>query len=128
MEYDFVNHPAHYGGEHDPYEHHRVVRAWGLDYHTGIATKHICRAGKKPGSSEIQDLEKAVTYLNLKIQLLLEERASAQLQARQLEPQPEIALVPPHGMPPSINIGAGPALPWRGGFSGDDTILGGGAA
>lgn len=124
MAYDFVNHPQHYGGEGNPYEHHRVVRAWGLDYHCGIATKHIARAGKKPGSDEIEDLEKAVTYLRLKIQLLREEETARQLS----EPQPEIALTPPHGLTAPERRAVISGLPWRDGFVGPDTVLGHGAA
>jgi hypothetical protein len=62
-----VNHPAHYGnGADDPYEHIKVVDAWGLDYRLGNATKYLCRAGKKaPYSNErtIEDLNKALWYL-----------------------------------------------------------------
>jgi hypothetical protein len=42
-----VDHPAHYGGEDNPYEAIKVVEAWGLDFHLGNVVKYISRAGKK---------------------------------------------------------------------------------
>jgi hypothetical protein len=63
-----VNHPSHYGGKDDPYEHIKVVRAWGLNYELGNATKYICRAGKKDPAKTLEDLEKAAFYLNADIE------------------------------------------------------------
>lgn len=60
-----VNHPAHYGGANNPYEHIKVCEAWGLNYHLGNATKYICRAGKKQDA--LEDLKKAQWYLNREI-------------------------------------------------------------
>lgn len=63
-----VDHPGHYGGGAlDPYEHIKVVEAWGLNYELGNATKYICRAGKKPGVDALEDLRKAQFYLNYEI-------------------------------------------------------------
>ena len=59
---DNVNHPAHYGGEADPYEAIKVIEAWGLGFHLGNAVKYIARAGKKGDMSE--DLEKARWYID----------------------------------------------------------------
>lgn len=69
-----VNHPLHYGGEDSPYEVIKVIEAWGLDFHLGTAVKYIPRAGKKDPNKEIEDLEKAVWYINRKIQKLKNER------------------------------------------------------
>ena len=38
------------------------IREQGLNFHLGNAIKYICRAGYK--DSKIQDLEKAIHYLN----------------------------------------------------------------
>lgn len=65
-----VNHPAHYGGADDPYEAVNVIEAWGLPWHLGDAVKYIARAGKKPGTDEITDLEKARWYIDRRIALL----------------------------------------------------------
>lgn len=63
-----VNHPAHYGGEDNPYEAIKVIEAWGLGFCLGNAVKYLCRAGKK--DLTIQDLKKAAWYLNREIQRL----------------------------------------------------------
>lgn len=64
-----VNHPAHYGGAGNSYEHHLVVRAWGLNYWLGQATKYICRAGKKTPTvaGRIEDLKKAAWFIQAEI-------------------------------------------------------------
>lgn len=61
-----VNHPLHYGGEDNPYEHIKVARAWEMNYELGNATKYICRAGKKHDA--IEDLKKAAWYIHAEIQ------------------------------------------------------------
>jgi hypothetical protein len=65
-----VNHPSHYGGKDNPYEAIKVIRAWNLGFSLGNAVKYISRAGKKDPSKEIQDLEKAVWYINEEIENL----------------------------------------------------------
>lgn len=64
-----VNHPIHYGGD-TQYEAIKVINAWNLGFETGNAVKYIARAGKKDPSKYIQDLEKAVWYLQHKIKML----------------------------------------------------------
>jgi hypothetical protein len=63
-ERDMVNHPAHYGGADNPYEAIKVIEAWGLDFNLGNTVKYISRAGKKRSSLMLEDLKKAVWYLN----------------------------------------------------------------
>lgn len=65
---DSVNHPAHYGGEDNPYEAIKVIEEWGLGFCLGNAVKYISRAGKKDPAREIEDLEKAVWYLQREIE------------------------------------------------------------
>ena len=67
---DGVNHPAHYGGENNPYEAIKVIEAWNLDFHLGNTVKYISRAGIKPGESQLKDLKKALWYLERKIKNL----------------------------------------------------------
>jgi hypothetical protein len=64
---DPVNHPDHYGGAENVYEAIRVIRAWNLGFSLGNAVKYICRAGKKDPKTHIQDLEKALWYLQEEI-------------------------------------------------------------
>lgn len=64
-----VNHPSHYGGD-TLYEAIKVIEAWGLGFNLGNAAKYISRAGKKPGSAELDDLRKARWYLDREISRL----------------------------------------------------------
>ena len=65
-----VNHPVHYGGEGNVYEAIKVIEAWDLDFHLGNTVKYISRAGKKGSDKELQDLKKALWYLQRKIENL----------------------------------------------------------
>jgi len=58
-----VNHPQHYGGENNVYETIKVIDAWGLGFSLGNTVKYISRAGKKEKNKELQDLKKALFYL-----------------------------------------------------------------
>ena len=60
-----VNHPAHYGGEDNPYEVIKVIEAWQLDFNLGNTVKYIARSEKK--GAALEDLKKAVWYLNREI-------------------------------------------------------------
>lgn len=66
---EWVDHPAHYGGADNVYEHIKVADAWGLNYRLGNATKYIARAGKKT-DNPLEDLKKARWYLDSEIQRL----------------------------------------------------------
>jgi hypothetical protein len=88
-----IDHPAHYGGKDDPYEAIKVIDAWGLGFCLGNTLKYIRRAGRKltrieidvsthdnkgnkfislpNGQAEqIEDLKKALWYLNHEIERL----------------------------------------------------------
>lgn len=69
---EMVNHPSHYGGEENVYEVVKVAEAWGLDYDAYLfnVVKYVARAGKKEPSKELQDLKKALWYLDRKIKNL----------------------------------------------------------
>ena len=58
-----VNHPDHYGGESNVYEAIKVIDAWQLGFALGNTVKYISRAGKKDASKELEDLKKALWYL-----------------------------------------------------------------
>lgn len=68
-----VNHPQHYGGEHDVYEAIKIIEHYKFGFCIGNALKYILRAGKKDESKYIEDLEKAQWYLNRKINQLKKE-------------------------------------------------------
>ena len=63
--YEYVTHPAHYGGKGNPYETINVIEAWELGFNLGNTVKYISRAGKK--DSIVQELEKALWYLEREI-------------------------------------------------------------
>ncbi len=67
MNKEHVNHPEHYGGKDNPYEAIKVIEAWKLGFNLGNATKYISRAGKKDDTKTIEDLEKAVWYIQREI-------------------------------------------------------------
>jgi len=69
---------GHYKDVPEHLQHWNVVAALGWDYFIGTATKYIWRAGKK--DDPVQELEKAVHYLQKKIELLRAERAAAEKQ------------------------------------------------
>ena len=65
---DAVNHPSHYtdGG----IETIDFIEAKRLPYHLGNAVKYISRAGKKDQNKTIEDLQKAVWYIERYIKVL----------------------------------------------------------
>ena len=65
-----VNHPQHYGGQNNPYESIKVIDAWDLGFSLGNTVKYISRAGKKNKQKELEDLNKALWYLQHHIQKL----------------------------------------------------------
>jgi hypothetical protein len=67
---EMVNHPEHYGGSENVYEAIKVIENWDLDFHLGNTVKYISRAGKKGTDKELQDLKKALWYLERKIKNL----------------------------------------------------------
>lgn len=62
---DPVNHPAHYtDGSIEVID---FIEDKNLGFHLGNAVKYIARAGKKDPEKTIEDLKKAVWYLNRRI-------------------------------------------------------------
>ena len=68
-----VNHPQHYGGENNPYEAIKVIDAWELGFSLGNTVKYISRAGKKGKDKELEDLRKALWYLQHHIETIEEK-------------------------------------------------------
>jgi hypothetical protein len=62
-----VDHPSHYGGKDNTYEAIKVIRAWNLGFSLGNTVKYISRAGKKDPSKRVEDLKKAMWYLQEEI-------------------------------------------------------------
>jgi hypothetical protein len=64
--------PNHYGGKNSTYEVFKVLEAWGLDkdFYLGNVIKYLARAGKKSKTTEKEDLQKALVYLQRRIDTL----------------------------------------------------------
>lgn len=60
-----VDHPEHY--RPGTYEAINVINAWELNFSLGNAVKYICRAGRKDPNKEIEDLKKAMFYIQSEI-------------------------------------------------------------
>jgi hypothetical protein len=76
MSKEHVNHPTHYGGEGNPYEAIKVIDAWELGFSLGNTVKYISRAGKKESDKELQDLKKAMWYLQHHIEELEKKQSN----------------------------------------------------
>jgi len=66
---EMVDHPDHYGGKENVYEVVKVCEAWDLDKDAYLfnVVKYVARAGKKEKDKELQDLKKALWYLERRI-------------------------------------------------------------
>jgi len=62
-----VTHPAHYN--QGKFEVIEIIEDQQLGFHLGNAIKYICRAGKKDPSKEIEDLKKAIWYIERHIEI-----------------------------------------------------------
>ena len=64
--------PSHYGGKDSVYEVFNVLEAWELDkdFYLGNVIKYVARAGKKSRTTEKEDLQKALVYLQIRIDSL----------------------------------------------------------
>jgi len=64
--------PDYYGGKDNPYEVFRVLEEWDLDkdFYLGNVIKYVARAGKKNISTKKEDLQKALVYLQRRIDSL----------------------------------------------------------
>lgn len=72
---DPVNHPSHY--TKGKIEVADFIADQKLNFDRGNAVKYVCRAGSKDPEKEIQDLEKAIWYINHEIKMLKGEEVNA---------------------------------------------------
>ena len=75
VENDPVNHPSHY--TKGKIEVADFIADQKLNFDRGNAVKYVCRAGSKDPNKEIQDLEKAIWYINHEIKMLKGEVENA---------------------------------------------------
>ena len=64
--------PEYDGGKDNTYEVFQVLEAWELDkdFYLGNVIKYLARSGKKNKSTEKEDLQKALVYLQKRIDSL----------------------------------------------------------
>jgi hypothetical protein len=64
--------PVYYGGADNTYEVFNVLEAWKLDkdFYLGNVIKYVARVGKKDPSKVKEDLQKALVYLQRRINSL----------------------------------------------------------
>lgn len=68
---DAVHHPSHYNvGKIEVIE---FIEDQKLDHHRGTAVKYICRAGRKNPDTFVEDIQKAVWYLQRLIEIQMPE-------------------------------------------------------
>lgn len=64
-----IDHPAYYNtGSIEVID---AIEDWQLGFHLGNTVKYVARAGKKPDSTELADLQKARWYLDRYIREVL---------------------------------------------------------
>ena len=63
-----VNHPSHYNS--GKIEVIDAIEDWGLNFSRGNAVKYIARAGLKNKETEVEDLQKALWYIEREIKRL----------------------------------------------------------
>jgi len=65
MDKEKVDHPQHYNP--GKYETIKIIEAYNLGFSRGNVLKYLLRAGTKSSATELEDLEKALWYLNREI-------------------------------------------------------------
>lgn len=81
-ENDNVNHPKHYNSHPSGIECIEIVRHH--DFNIGNAIKYLWRAGLKGGEDKlVEDLEKAIFYINDEIQLIRKQQEQKKTAAEQ---------------------------------------------
>lgn len=53
-----------------------IIDAYDLNFYRGNIVKYILRSGKKDPATEIQDLQKAMTYCKIEIERLHKKQSS----------------------------------------------------
>ncbi|WP_126244358.1 DUF3310 domain-containing protein [Chitinophaga rhizosphaerae] len=71
-ENDFVNRPGHYTA--GAIEVIDFIEDQGFNYRIGNAVKYLCRAGRKDPAKHVEDLQKAIWYINREIQTLEKDK------------------------------------------------------
>lgn len=73
---EMINHPSHYGGDDNVYEVIKIIEHYKLNFCKGNVLKYLLRAGKKFDDKELEDLEKALWYLQREVDNIKSEKSS----------------------------------------------------
>lgn len=65
-DYNNISKPSHYT-EGRKFEPKDVIRDWDLNFNLGNVVKYVSRAGRKEGSTILEDLNKARQYIDFEI-------------------------------------------------------------
>lgn len=68
MDYESVNHPRHYNSHPSGVECIAIIEHFC--HNIGAAVKYLWRAGLKPNADHIEDLRKAIWYIEREIERL----------------------------------------------------------
>ena len=69
MSYEKVNQPLHYQSKSGQ-SALDIIHDFDLNFNLGNTLKYVIRAGKKPDAEKIDDLKKAIFYLEYELLLL----------------------------------------------------------
>lgn len=72
--YEKINHPDHY--QSNKFEVIEIIEAFRLEFSLGSVVKYVLRAGKKPQESALEDLSKALWFLQNEIERIQRESDS----------------------------------------------------
>lgn len=73
------------------YECIKVIRAWELDFELGNVLKYVKRAGRKDPKTQVQDLRKAINYLEMEIDRVVKDQwEDAKEQASRVQEAEEV--------------------------------------
>lgn len=91
MSYEKINNPTHYEGV--GLTAIDVIEAHELNFSCGSALKYILRAGKKPGESTLEDLNKALWYVQRELNRNLSITPTPSMSFKQVQ---SAFSLPPH--------------------------------
>ena len=63
-----------YGGAENIYETRKFINAHNLNFNLGNVVKYVVRAGKKDDNTVVQDINKAMTYLQFELERISDDK------------------------------------------------------
>ncbi len=66
--------PDYYGGADNPHETRKFINAHNLNFNLGNVVKYVVRAGKKDDNTVVQDLRKAIQYIEFELERISDDK------------------------------------------------------